>query len=157
MDAQYFCVTLLRILLHKKHDDCDPAAIPIPSTTSSSKWSQFLEVLNKQVPMKDGLNLQLADAKKATSHISGVIRKSLGSFIFNEFSVTDAEIDQIILTLRTSSFITDNGGYYINGFGGSAAVNNNSNLGHDFCKTINSTNISRQVEFCLNKCIIWST
>ncbi len=112
--------------------------------------------------MKDGLNLQLADAKKATSHISGVIRKSLGSFIFNEFSVTDAEIDQIILTLRTSSFITDNGGYYINGYGESAAaVNNNSNLGHDFCKTINSTNISRQVEFLFEYIQImyyfWST
>lgn len=106
-----------------------------------------MDVVNKQMPMKDGLNSQLAEAKKATARFSDLIRKSLGSIIYSEFSVTDAEIDQIVLALRTSSFITDNDGNYINGFSGFYTTKNSSNLEYDLCKSNNPKNISRQVAF----------
>ncbi|ODN00428.1 Protein msta, isoform B [Orchesella cincta] len=108
--AQYLCVSLVRLLLHKNRDP--------------TKWAQFMDVLNKQAPMKDGLNSH-AQAKTSTARSSDLITKSLGSII-QDFSVTDVEIDQIVRTLRTSAFITDNVGNYINGLGLGPTINSES-------------------------------
>ncbi|CAL8089881.1 unnamed protein product [Orchesella dallaii] len=114
--SQCLCVSVVRVLLHKIREP--------------TKWSQFMDVLNKQAPMKDGLNSH-AQAKKSTARSSDLITKSLGSII-QDFSVTDVEIDQIVRTLRTSAFITDNVGNYINGLGPGSTINSES---HDAVKT----------------------